>query len=308
LGILIGGAEVLVRGAASISKKAGISSMVVGLTVVAFGTSAPELIVNIFSALKGSTDLAVGNIVGSGIANILLILGVSAAIVTLEVKSNTTWKEIPFAALAVIAVYIMANDKLLDKGLVNAITRSEGLILLGFFVVFMYYVFGLMKASPISDEDSEIKIYKSLYSFSMVVGGILGLFFGGKLLVDNATLLARSLGMSEILIGLTVVAVGTSLPELATSVIAATKKQTDIAIGNIIGSNIFNIFWILGLTSTIRPISISEVANFDIIVNLVITVLLFVILALNKHKLKRPYGYGFLIIYVLYITFTFLRG
>lgn len=333
--ILIAGAEGLVRGASSISKRLGIPAIVIGLTIVAFGTSAPELIVNIFSALKGTTDLALGNIIGSNIANILFILGVSALIVDLQVQKNTTWKEIPFATLAVFAVFIMANDKIFDKSSVDVLTRTDGLTLLLFFAIFLYYTVELMRRgssdnniektiASISVQDyklnlsrkgsgnvgeEEIKIYTLPISVLFTIGGLLFLFFGGKLLVDNAILLAKLAGLSEMLIGLTIVAIGTSLPELATSVIAARKGQSDIAIGNIVGSNIFNIFWILGITSVMKPIPISMSANFDIIVSLIATLILFAAMFVGKkHRLQKWQGAVLLGFYIIYITYLVIRG
>ncbi len=335
LGVLLLGAEILVKGASSISKKLGIPSIVIGLTIVSFGTSAPELIVNFLSAFKGSTDLALGNIIGSNIANILLILGASALLIDLRVQKNTTWKEIPFAALAVLAVFVMANDRLFDHEAADVITRADGWVLLMFFAIFMYYTFELTRSGGGNREiektigsvsvqkytlklsrkgtgnagEGEIKIYPVYISSLMVLGGILALFLGGKLLVDNAISLAQSAGWSEMLIGLTIVAVGTSLPELATSVLAARKGQSDIAIGNVVGSNIFNIFWILGVTSVISPIPVSLSANFDIIFCLIATIVLFITMFIGKrHLLQRWQGGVFLLVYVLYIVYLIIRG
>lgn len=308
--ILVGGAEFLVRGASSISKKAGIPPIVIGLTIVAFGTSAPELIVNIFSAVQGTTDLALGNIVGSNIANILLILGASALIVNLKVQKATTWKEIPFAMLAVLMVYIMANDIFLDHGNTNVLSRTDGLVLLGFFAIFMYYTIELFrKGNTENSDEGEIKLYSMPLSFFMTLVGLVGLFLGGKLLVNQAITLAHMAGLSEMLIGLTIVAIGTSLPELATSIIAARKGQADIAIGNVVGSNIFNVFWILGITSTIFPIPINHGANLDILTSLFITALLFFAMFVGKkHQLERWQGALFLLGYVGYMIYLVHRG
>lgn len=307
--ILISGAEFLVRGAASISKKAGIPPIVIGLTIVAFGTSAPELMVNIFSAFKGTTDLAVGNIIGSNIANILLILGVSALIVNLKVQKNTTWKEIPFAALAVLTILFMANDKILNNGASNILSRSDGLILLSFFGIFMYYTFELFRKGNDGEDQEDIKTYSTLVSLALTIGGALFLFLGGQLLVNNAVSLAKLAGLSEMLIGLTVIALGTSAPELATCVVAAKKGHADIAIGNVVGSNIFNTFWILGLTSTIKPIPISAGANIDILICLAATsVLFFAMFVGKKHMLEKWQGKILLASYVLYIIYLIKRG
>lgn len=307
LAVLIGGAEFLVKGGASLGKKMGISSIVIGLTVVAFGTSAPELVVNIFSAIKGSADIAIGNIVGSNIANLLLILGLSALIRELSVKENTVRKEIPFALLAIVLVYLMGNDELFDKSNFNAITRTDGFSLIAMFIVFMYYTFGLAKIKAKKEE--KIKIYSYPKSITMISVGILLLFGGGKVLVDNAIILARLGGISESLIGLTIVAVGTSLPELATSVVAAIHKHDDIAIGNIVGSNIFNIFWILGLTGTILQLPFNPAINFDVLVCIAVTFILFLTMFIGKrHKFERWQGGMFVLFYVMYIVYLIYRG
>lgn len=307
--ILISGAEALVRGASSISKRAGIPPIVIGLTIVAFGTSAPEFVVNIFSAVKGTTDLALGNIIGSNIANIFLILGISALISDLKVQKNTTWKEIPFAVLAVLIVFAMTNDKILDNGIINVLTRIDGLILLSFFAIFMYYIVELFRKGANDIKQEEIKTYSKFISALLIIGGLVLLFFGGQLLVNQAIILAKLAGLSEMLIGLTIVAVGTSLPELATSVIAAKKGHADIAIGNIVGSNIFNIFFILGATGVIKSIPISAGANFDILVCFIATFVLFLAMFIGKkHKLERWQGGFFLFAYIIYIMYLIQRG
>jgi cation:H+ antiporter len=307
LAILVFGAEILVRGASSISKKLGIPSLVIGLTVVAFGTSAPELVVNLTSAFKGASDIAVGNIIGSNIANILLILGASALIINLKVQRSTVWKEIPFALLAVIAVLFVAADNFLDGSATNIISRSDGLVLLGFFAIFMYYTVALFKNGGADQE--EIKIYPNHISIAMILIGLLALFFGGNLLVQEATALAKLAGLSDLLIGLTIVAVGTSLPEFATSIIAAKKGQADIAIGNVVGSNIFNVFFILGLTGTISPIPVAPAAFSSIIICVVVTTMLFFALFVGKkHTIEKWQGALFLALYVIYTVFLVYQG
>ncbi|MEK7547964.1 MAG: calcium/sodium antiporter [Patescibacteria group bacterium] len=304
--ILVFGAEFLVRGASSLSSKLGISSMVIGLTVVAFGTSTPELSVNIFSALKGSSDIAIGNIIGSNIANILLILGICALIVPLTVKKNTVWKEIPFALLGVILVYTMGNDALFDNSGFNAITRTDGFSLIAIFIIFMFYIFAISK---VDYQDEKVKVYSLPVSVLLTVFGIGLLFFGGKILVDNAVILAKFAGLSEAFIGLTIVAVGTSLPELATSVVAAVHRQNDIAIGNIIGSNIFNVFWILGFTGTLLQMPFNPGTNFDVLMAIFATMLLFLAMFLGKrHTLDRWQGVSFIILYIIYIAYLIYRG
>lgn len=309
LAILIAGAEALVRGSSSISKKAGIPPIVIGLTIVAFGTSAPELIVNIFSALEGTTDIAIGNVIGSNIANILLVLGISALIVELKVQKSTSWKEIPFAILAVLIIFIMANDKILDKASANIITMTDGLALIGFFAIFLYYTIELARKGMAPGEETKIQTYSYPMSTLLTVGGLTFLFFGGKLLVNQAVILAELAGLSEIFIGLTIVAVGTSLPEMATSILAAKRGHADIAIGNIVGSNIFNIFWILGITTVIKPLPVSASANIDIFVCLIATLILFLAMFIGKkHKLERWQGAVLVLSYVAYIVYLIQRG
>lgn len=308
LAILIAGAEFLVRGAASLAKKMGISPLVIGLTVVAFGTSMPELTVNIFSALRGSADIAIGNIVGSNIANILLILGVSAIIYPLTVKGSTVWKEIPFALLAMILVYTMGNDVFIDGSAHNAITRTDGFSLIAVFAIFMFYIFGLSKNKN-GAEAEDVKVFSLKLSFLFTAIGLVALFIGGKILVDNAVILARLAGLSEALIGLTIVAVGTSLPELATSVVAALHKQDDIAVGNIVGSNIFNVFWILGLTATMMQLPFTPTVNMDVLVGIIATLLLFAFMFISsRRKLDRWQGIVFVGLYAAYIIYLIIRG
>jgi cation:H+ antiporter len=305
--ILIKGADLLVDGASSIAKRFGISAIVIGLTIVAFGTSMPELIVNIFASIQDNTEIAIGNILGSNIANILLILGVSALIYPLAVKKNTTWKEIPLALLAVIALALMANDRLVDGFNFSLLTRIDGLILLSFFAIFLYYTHGISKGSK--EETNNIKERRLSTSILMIISGLACLTIGGKWIVDGAVSIAASLGISQALIGLTIVAIGTSLPELATSAVAAYKKKADIAVGNIVGSNIFNIFWILGLSATIKPLPFTPALNFDILMTVIATLLLFSAMFIGKKRiLERWQGIGFIIIYLCYIIFLIYRG
>jgi cation:H+ antiporter len=303
--LLVGGAEYLVRGASSIAKRFGISSIVIGLTIVAFGTSAPELVVNILSAAEGATDLAIGNVIGSNLANLLLILGIGATIGTLTVKRGTTFKEIPFALLAIVMVAIMGNDMFFDGVVENSISRIDGIILLAFFVIFMYYTYGI---SRVEGQPEAIKHYPLHISTGMFVLGIAGLTIGGKLIVDSAVDLARLAQLSEGLIGLTIVAVGTSLPELATTIVAVKKKNTDLAIGNAIGSNIFNVFLVLGVSSLIRPLEFDTNINIDVLFTTGATVLLFLFMFIHqKHKLERWQGLLFIFLYIIYIAYAIIR-
>ncbi|MBK6962705.1 MAG: calcium/sodium antiporter [Bacteroidales bacterium] len=301
--LLIFGSNWLVDGASSLARKFNISDIVIGLTVVAFGTSSPELVVNLIASFSGNTDIAIGNILGSNIFNILAILGITALFLPVAVKNNTVWKEIPFSILAIIIVGFMANDVLIDGQQKNEISRIDGLVLLGFFSIFMAYTFILAKQSgPLMEvEKVQMSVPKSgLY----VIIGLVGLFFGGRFLVMGAVDIARTLGMTESVIGLTVVAAGTSLPELATSVTAALKKNSDIAIGNVVGSNIFNVFFILGTSAVIRPLPFSIASNFDIIAVLVASLLMFLFVFIGKgRKIDRLEGTFFLILYVAYTVY-----
>ena len=302
--LLIKGADVLVDGASSIAKKLNIPAIVIGLTIVAFGTSAPELIVNIFASARGNTDIAIGNILGSNIANILLILGISAVIYPLATKKNTVWKEIPLSLLAVVILGVMASDALIDGGAFSGLTRTDGLVLLSFFVIFMYYTFGIARVRG-EAADTDIRELGRMRSSLYIIGGLAGLAIGGKWIVDGAVKIAESFGVSQSLIGLTIVAIGTSLPELATSAVAAYKKQTDIAIGNIVGSNIFNIFWILGVSSIIRPLPFGADSRVDIAMTIVSSLLLFMIMFIGKkHIVEKWQGALMIAIYIGYVSYV----
>ena len=312
--ILVAGAEGLVRGAASIAASLKIPALVIGLTVVSFGTSAPELTVNLLAAFSGSTDLAVGNVIGSNIGNILLILGICALIVPLEVKSSTVWKEIPLALLGVALVLIMGNDQFFDGVGYNALTRTDGIALLALMIIFMYYVFGLAKADragiqATGNGEGEIKMFSLPVASGLTIVGLIALVLGGRLLVSGATDIAKAAGLSESLIGLTIVAIGTSLPELATSIVAALKKQADIAIGNVVGSNIFNVFFVLGTTSTITALPITSALTIDIGVSVAASLLLFLCMFIGRqHRLVRWQGALFLVLYALYLIYLIDRG
>lgn len=311
---LIKGADILVDGSSSIAKKFGISSLVIGLTIVAFGTSAPELVVSLMAAIRNSTGIALGNIIGSNISNSLLILGVVAIIAPVLVKKSTVSKEIPLSFLAILALGFLVNDKLIDGDLENVLSRIDGLILILFFIIFIYYTFGINKieATEIEKEvggevqKKEEKIYKAVF---MVLSGLILLYFGGRWIVEGAIYYATFFGLSEELIGLTIVALGTSLPELAASAVAALKKQTDMAIGNIVGSNIFNIFWVLGLSSIFAPISYNQDLNFDLITLACATLLILNMVFINrKNQIGKSGGILLLVIYFSYLGFLIFRG
>lgn len=300
---LIKGADFLVDGSASIAKRFHIPEIVIGLTIVSMGTSAPELVVSVMASLSGSTDIAVGNVIGSNIANVLLILGVSAFIYPLMVHRNTFSKEIPFSLLAVLVMMFLANDTLIDGAAHSAITRIDGLILLSFFAIFMYYVVTIAKSdkdTPVEDFEQQSLPWSILY----LVLGLIGLTIGGYWIVENAKIIASAWGMSESLIGLTVVAIGTSLPELATSAVAALKHNSDIAVGNVVGSNIMNIFWILGVASVITPLPFSSDNNGDIIMLFITSIVLFLfIFTGKKYQIERWQGVLFIVAYIGYLAY-----
>ena len=300
---LIFGATKLVEAASSIAVKLGIPSIVIGLTIVAFGTSAPELVVNMMAAFNGSTEVVMGNVLGSNIFNILGILGISAVIYPLTVKTSTTWLEIPLSLLAAVCVLIVAADVALDGASVNLVSRSEGLILLLFFIIFLVYNLVIAKSGE-TTEEMATKDYATGKAVIFIILGFAGLILGGRLIVDNAVEIAELAGLSERVIGLTVISVGTSLPELATSIVAVRKKNLDIAIGNVVGSNIFNIFFILGLSTTITPVAINAGSFVDIFTNIAASSLLFLFIFTGKgRKVERWEGILFLILYVIYVTY-----
>jgi cation:H+ antiporter len=296
------GANWLVDGAASLAKKLNISNLVIGLTVVAFGTSMPEFVVSFISALNDKTDIAVGNVVGSNIFNVLFILGISAFLYPISVQRSTIWKEIPYSLLAAVVLLFMANDVILDNETQGWISRIDGLVLLSFFVIFLYYSMEISK--NVSDSENEVKEFTILKSIFLLIVGLVGLIFGGRFMVNSAVDIARVLGISEAIIGLTIVSIGTSVPELATSIVAAMKKNSDIAIGNVVGSNIFNIFFILGISATISPLSFNPVMNFDLVVCALTSGLLFLFMFVgHKGKLMKMEGLFFMLLYVVYVGY-----
>ncbi len=300
--ILIYGATLLVNGAASLAKKFNIPGIVIGLTIVALGTSSPELVVNVAGSLKGTSGIVLGNIIGSNIFNVLLTLGISAVIYPLAVKSNTTWMEIPLSFISSLLVFILASDIYLDGADINHLSRTDGIVLIFFFIIFLAYNFRLMKNGSF-DEEISVKDYTKLKSLIIIGIGIAMLGIGGTMIINSAVQVATMLGISERVIGLTVVAFGTSLPELATSVVAALKKNVDIAVGNIVGSNIFNVFFILGASAIINPIPIAPGTGLDMLVNIGASLLLFVFIFTGKgRKIDRFEGVIFITLYTAYLA------
>lgn len=302
--ILIKGADFLVNGASSAAKKYGISNLAIGLTVVAFGTSMPELIVSLLSAVNGKADASFGNVIGSSNFNLLLILGVAGLIYPLVVQRNTVKFEVPISLLAAGVLFILVNDALLWGGSTNRLSRLDAAVLLVLFAGFLFYIARTMKTTLDVEEGQAIKIYSMPLSVGMALLGVVMLVGGGKLVVDSAIRIAQTFNLSEKIIGLTILAAGTSLPELATSAVAAYRKNTDIAIGNVVGSNIFNVFFILGVTGFIHPIDYNVALNFDMKVLMSATVVLMVFMfTLNQRKLDRWEAFMLLAGYVTYTVF-----
>lgn len=302
---LIKGADWLVENSSVFARKKNISDLAIGLTIVAFGTSAPELVVNVVAAYQGHEDIVFANIIGSNNFNLFFILGVAGLITPLLVQQTTVWKEIPISLFAAVVLYFLVNG--LFGGQDGLLGRWDALILIFFFLAFLFYVYKQLKDVP-STAPAAGKERSNMKIFGFIALGLTGLIVGGRLVVDSAMDIAGSLGMSEKIIGITIVAAGTSLPELATSVIAALKKNNDIAVGNIIGSNIFNIFFILGLSSLVRPINYDTVFNTDLFLLFGGTILLFLFMFLGgKRKLERWEAGVLLLIYLSYTTYLVLK-
>ncbi len=311
LALLVKGADWLVSGASATARKAGVSDLFIGLTIVAFGTSSPELFVNIFASIADKPAVAIGNVVGSNIINILLILGLCCSIFPLTVKSSTVYRETPFATLAPLVLFFFAADSFINREAFSFVTRSESLAMLSFFGIFLFYVFTTAK-NNVTTTDSKGAPH-AIISWPriivLLVIGFAALFVGSKLLVDSAVKMAAAFGVSESLISLTIVAMGTSLPELATSAVAAFKKNADISVGNIIGSNIFNVFFILAISGLVRPLPISANDNTDILAALGASVLLFFFMFTGgRHKIDRWEGILMLISYIAYTAYIVNRG
>lgn len=319
LTLLVKGADFLVGGASAIARRLRVSELTIGLTIVAFGTSLPELTVNLFSSFSGANDIAIGNVVGSNIANILLILGACAVLAPITVQTSTVWKEIPLSLLAAIVLVTMANDHLIDGYAVSELSRGDGFTLMAFFLIFLWYTFGMQKAED--DPETSAPDRSMGMATLLMLAGLGMLVVGGKLAVDGAMSIATALGISEALIGLTVVAIGTSLPELATSAVAAYRGKADIAVGNIVGSNIFNIFWILGVSSAVRPLTFQPAMNVDLGMVIAATLVLFYAVHMGYvhhrlvfwkqregHVIERSDGILMLALYIAYTAYLVLRG
>lgn len=293
--MLMKGADWFVEGSAGIAKKMGIPQLVIGLTIVAMGTSAPEAAVSINASIKGNAGIAIGNVVGSNILNILIILGISAVLATMAIQKSTFRYEIPFMIFVTVVLIALGMTG-------EYVTRVEGIILWMLFIVYLLYLFRLAKQGT-ADEDTEDRPIWKLFIF-MVLGGVL-VVWGSDVTVDSATEIAKMIGLSERFIGLTIVALGTSLPELVTSVIAAKKGNADIAIGNIVGSNIFNILFVIGTASIIAPVMYQSVFLVDGIIAVAAGVLLWISVAKTK-SLRKPWGVVFLLCYAVYLAYLLM--
>lgn len=301
---LIFGANWLVEGAAALAKKYRVSDLAIGLTIVAFGTSAPELVVSIIASLNGFSDIVLGNVVGSNTFNLFLILGVSGIILPIAVQSSTAWKEIPISLFVTILLIFLLNDFSFSGQ--SFLSRSDGFIFLVLFLFFLYYVFFLMKKEQ--KTHSEFTQKSVLKIWGLIILGLTGLIAGGQLVVNYSVNIANELGVSEKIIGLTIIAAGTSLPELVTSIVAAIKNKSDIAIGNVIGSNIFNILLILSISSIIKPIKFNSAFNFDLYILTGGTVFLFVsMLSGKRKKLDRWEASVLLGFYIVYTVFLVIN-
>jgi cation:H+ antiporter len=314
---LLGGGEALVRGASAIARSTGVPPLIVGLTIVAFGTSAPELAVNVIAAWRGSGDLSFGNILGSNMANIGLILGCAGLVRALEIHSAVVVREIPMMLLATALALILAMDGYLRGG-VDSFDRGDGLVLLLLFCVFLYYTVGGLarqrssRENPLADlgtVSGEPRDVAGLFRNSLLtMAGMGALLAGAELTVDGAIGLARAVGVSEVVIGLTVVAIGTSLPELATALIATTRGHVDLAVGNVVGSNIFNILLVAGATATIRPIPIPAFGYWDLGVTILLSVALWFVSMTRNQRIVRAEAMvllGIYLSYMLWRTLTF---
>lgn len=305
--LLVKGADWFVDGSSSVAKKLRIPAVVIGLTVVAFGTSAPELAVSVSAALKGSNDIALGNVVGSNIFNTLVVLGASAAITPIAVGKSAIKKDYPLSIFAAILIAGLCMDTILFDAPMMVISRLDGIILLICFAFFMYITVRDGLKNRVDAEEEEIKSFTTGKSILFIIVGLVGIVAGGQLTVTCAKEVARAIGMTEAVIGLTVVAIGTSLPELVTSIIAARKGESDIAVGNVLGSNIFNIFFIIGTSATILPMQNLDASYiFDLVVLIAVAIITYIPIAITK-KVNRGMGITMVLAYVVYTAYLIAR-
>ncbi|GEN53708.1 calcium/sodium antiporter [Halobacillus faecis] len=306
--LLIKGADLFVDGSSNIARLLRVPPILIGLTIVAFGTSSPEATVSIIAALQGNADISLGNVVGSNIFNVTLVVGIAAFLYPLMVESETTKKEIPFVLLASGALLVLISDTELQGLSDNLLTRSDGIIFLLFLSIFMYYVIEVgMKSRKESIQKpipSNIKWGKNIL---LTLAGLIAIIFGGDLVVDSGTEIAYELGMSKTLVGLTIIAIGTSLPELVTSISAALKKESGIALGNVVGSNIFNILFVLGASAFISPLSVNGKIFIDVMIMIALSLLLF-LFSRTHYKIKKAEGLVLVTMYIIYLVYIILRN
>lgn len=301
--ILIKGADIFVDGASNVASNFKVSKMLIGLTIVAFGTSAPEFAVSVKSLISGHGDIVLGNVIGSNILNILLILGTASLFHSLNVKNNTVKKELPITMLISTLFAVLLSDSLFDKGVINNFTRGDGISLMLFFLVFIYYLISLTR-NKINEDQNDSEVMSLKKSFLLTILGLIGIVLGSNFVVDSASDIASAIGISQRMISLTIVALGTSLPELVTSVTATRKGEYDIAIGNVVGSNIFNIGMVIGIPVTIFG-GISKIAfsYIDLAVMIISAILLF-IFSYNDYKISKKEGICFLVLFVIYYSYV----
>ena len=308
--LLIKGADILIDGASGLAKSLGLSPMVIGLSIVAFGTSAPEAAISINAALQGSDEIALSNIVGSNIFNVAVVIGIMALLSPLKVDRQTTHREIPYALLACILLLILVFDTALQQTESNVITRVDGLIFLAFFSLFIYYLYRISKTSnnnhKIETKPKHSKNHNKTKQILYFTIGLAGIVLGGKFVVDSSVAIALSWGISETLIALTIIAAGTSLPELVAGIVAVVKKEIDIAVGNIIGSSIFNILFVLGITSVITPIYATSEQIVDTFIMIFLHILL-LIFAINRFTISRKEGSILFASYLVFLAFIIIR-
>lgn len=304
--LILFGADKLTDGATGLARRFNVTELVIGLTVVAFGTSLPEFVTSFMSTLKGSSDISIGNIVGSNIFNALMIVGCAAWLSPITISKSTIAKDIPFALLASLVLGVVSVDSLLDNGAPDILSRTDGLVLLGYFSVFMAYTYFISRNKEAgadmqqSDKPQQLMPYWKIFLYIII--GLAGLVIGGNLFVDGASQIAIAMGVSETIVGLTLVAAGTSLPELATSMVAARKGSSAIAIGNVIGSNIFNIFFVMGICATVEPMAVGYISYLDLGLMLASMLLLWGF-SYTKRTIERWEGAFLVIIYIAYLGY-----
>lgn len=310
--LLIKGADFFVDGSSSVAKLLKVPSIIIGLTVVAFGTSMPELSVSVTAAMQGSNDLAVSNVLGSNIFNILMVLGCCALLSPVKTDESMLKKEFPFSIFITIILLLLNSDFSLRKVLAGdeffVLGRSGGILLLVLFAVFLYSTVksALLSRMENGDEGEDYKVMSPIKSLIYIVGGLAGIVWGGDIVVDSASAIAATFGWSQTFIGLTIVAIGTSLPELVTSVVAARKGENDLAVGNVVGSNIFNILLILGVSSVLSPIRLEVSAVYDTLILIIVSVIVYVT-ALTKREIRRGEGVVCVVIYAIFFVYVLLR-